>query len=183
VTITERQIENDSVLIIDDTLAESEITEFYELINGLPYRKKEVDHDGDEYPIFSVDFQTDKFLNGTKVGARGQKLLEELKSNQHQLYRSYVNMCHYGDVEYPHRDCAIDAEDITVLYYANTDWDYTWGGETKFYENKDTVFSVLPKPGRFVIFKGAIEHMGSIPSRLCKSSRYTVAMKFQKKQA
>lgn len=177
--ITEKEIEGKKLFVIDNSLKRKDIEEFYNLIIGLSYRKHERDDDSDEYPIFSVDFQPMKFVQDTTVGSMGLKLLNKLKSNQYRLLRSYVNMSHYGDVEYPHRDCEIDEKDVTVLYYANQQWDYTWGGETKFYEKKDTIYSILPHAGRFVIFDGAIEHMGSIPTRICKVSRFTVAMKFK----
>jgi Rps23 Pro-64 3,4-dihydroxylase Tpa1-like proline 4-hydroxylase len=84
----------------------------------------------------------------------------------------------YGDVAYPHRDCAIERDDITVLYYVNKDWHYKYGGETIFYEKKDSKLALLPKPGRFVIFPGSIEHMGSVCSRICKETRITLALKY-----
>lgn len=180
ISIQRKEIANKQVQIIDSAIRPDEVVEFYKFINELSYKKKEFDDDGDEYPIFSVDFQPSRFQEETAIGKKGAELLEQLRGQEYILNRAYVNMCHYGDVEYPHRDCGIGETDVTVLYYANKAWDYTWGGETKFYDNKDTTFCVLPKPGRFVIFDGAVEHMGSIPTRICKVSRYTVAMKFKR---
>jgi hypothetical protein len=60
----------------------------------------------------------------------------------------------------------------------NKKWDYKWGGETIFYEEKDTRMAVLPRPGRIVIFPGRVEHIGTIPTRICTQSRLTLALKY-----
>ncbi len=43
----------------------------------------------------------------------------------------------------------------------------------------DPQFVVGPKPGRLVIFDGAIPHAGRPPTRICFAPRYTYAMKFE----
>jgi len=64
----------------------------------------------------------------------------------------------------------------------NSDWHYKYGGETLFYSEKDTRLAVLPKPGRFVIFPGNIEHKGSIATRIWKEPRLSLALKFIKNE-
>jgi hypothetical protein len=68
----------------------------------------------------------------------------------------------------------------TMLIYAQSQWHYDWGGETKFYNNDLTeiALSVIPKPGRIVIFDGQIPHSASVPNRLAKEPRYTYAIKY-----
>lgn len=34
----------------------------------------------------------------------------------YRLFRVYVNLSNYVDIEYPHYDCPRDREDITILY-------------------------------------------------------------------
>lgn len=180
ITVTKQKIDDKYIFIIDNALTAKEIEETYQLVKKLPFTKNERDHEDDEYPIFSVDFEPDKLENLTPVGRMGKKLVQNYFQNlKLSLFRGYVNMCHYGDMEYPHRDCPIGTDHVTVLYYVNNNWDYTWGGATLFYNDNQTTFGVLPKLGRFVIFPGSIEHVGTIPTRECKISRLTLAMKYK----
>ena len=97
-----------------------------------------------------------------------------------QAYRCYCNLIVFGDMTYPHRDCAPGAQDVTALYYANAHWDRSWGGETMFYDARgDTALAINPRPGRLVLFRGAIEHCTGVPSRACFESRLTIACKFR----
>lgn len=178
--INTREVDGRTIYIIDEAISKEGIDDFYKFINSLSYTKKEQSDEDDQYPIFSVNFHANKFEEQTEVGSLGKELLEKLRSKEYSLYRAYINMCHYGDVEYPHLDCESDEDDITVLYYANKDWHYTWGGETQFYESHEAVMGVTPRPGRYVVFDGNIEHMGTIPTRICNTSRYTLAMKYSR---
>ena len=171
---------NADIFIIDNTVEDSEVQNFYNLVKSLSFTRTEKDDKDDKFPIFSVDFIPQKVQSGTVIGRKAHELLNQFyPDNQLKLSRSYINMSHFGDMEYPHRDCLIDENDITVLYYVNTYWDYTWGGETVFYEDKEPKTLVLPFPGRFVIFPGNIEHLGSVPTRDCSQSRFSFALKYK----
>lgn len=118
-----------------------------------------------EEPMFS------EFVSLVKQVFPGEKLTP---------YRTYINLMLYGDVAFPHRDCAPDRTDVTVLYYVNSVWKREWTGETLFFDdNHDARFAVTPRPGRTVIFRGAIEHRVGIPSRDCYAERLTLAYKFK----
>jgi len=176
---TER-IDNNEIYVIDHTVEPEDIEKFYALVKSLSYSRNEKDDEKDKFPIFSVDFVPEKVEGSTVIGKMARQLLSEFYPDQDFfLSRSYINMSHYGDMEYPHRDCPEQANDITILYYVNNHWDYTWGGETVFYEEKDPKILVLPAPGRFVIFPGRVEHLGSIPTRDCNQSRFSFALKYK----
>lgn len=96
------------------------------------------------------------------------------------LERLYVNSCLYGDMYFPHRDCDQNLQNITVLYYGNLAWHADWGGETIFFNDKhDAELAVTPRPGRFVVSRGAILHRGGVPSRACHEERVSVACKLR----
>ncbi|AMQ00391.1 2OG-Fe(II) oxygenase [Pedobacter cryoconitis] len=177
-------IDGKEIHIIDDIFSVAEIEAFYEYVNSLSFRKREKSLSYDEFPIFSTDFIPATFETETFIGKKSREILNQINSagKDYEMCRSYINLCAYGDVEYPHFDCDPDQSDITVLYYVNKFWDYKYGGETIFYENKQSRLAILPTPGRIVIFPGNIEHMGTIPTRICKLSRYSLAMKFRKKK-
>lgn len=172
------------IYIFDDVFNKDEIDAFYEYVSDLPFKKVEKSTVKDDFPIFSVDFDTKVLENEIYVGKKARDLLKIALANgadQYQLNRGYINLSQYGDVEFPHYDCGKDKEDYTVLYYVNNSWDYRYGGETLFYDNKDSRISISPKPGRFAIFPGNIEHTGGVPTRICKKARLSLALKFNKK--
>ena len=100
---------------------------------------------------------------------------------RYRLYRAYTNFASYGDMLYTHTDCAPDAKELTALWFIATQWDVEWGGETLFFNaDDDAEFVVSPRPGRLVLFDGAIKHCGRPPNRICFQPRYTFAMKLER---
>lgn len=96
-------------------------------------------------------------------------------------YRAYTNVATYGDMLFTHTDCLPDQRELTALWYLCERWDVEWGGETMFYDARDEVAcAVRPRPGRLVVFDGAIKHAGRPPNRICYASRYTMAIKFER---
>jgi hypothetical protein len=100
---------------------------------------------------------------------------------EYRPYRAYTNVASYGDMLFTHTDCLPDQHDLTALWYLCERWAVEWGGETMFYDAQDDVAcAVTPKPGRLVIFDGAIKHVGRPPNRICYAPRYTFAIKFER---
>jgi len=174
------KIDSKNIYIFDEVLSLNEIDAFYEYVNELSFTKTEKSTQKDEFPIFSVDFDP-RIFEESFIGVKARNLLQLVlndKESQYNLFRSYINLSQYGDVEFPHFDCNKNKNDFTVLYYVNNKWDYRYGGETIFYQGKDSRISISPKPGRFVVFPGNIEHTGGVPTRICKQSRLSLALKF-----
>ena len=48
-----------------------------------------------------------------------------------------------------------------------------------FDANGDAQVAVTPKPGRLLLFDGAIRHAGRPPNRNCPVGRYTFAVKLR----
>lgn len=96
-------------------------------------------------------------------------------------HRAYTNVASYGDVLFSHVDCLPDQHDLTALWYLCEEWDVEWGGETVFFDRRDEIAcAVRPRPGRLVVFDGAIKHAGRPPSRICYAPRYTLAIKLER---
>ncbi|TQD48926.1 hypothetical protein FKV25_04500 [Lysobacter aestuarii] len=96
-------------------------------------------------------------------------------------YRAYTNVASYGDMLFTHTDCLPEQRDLTALWYLCDRWDVEWGGETVFYDaNDELMCAVRPRPGRLVVFDGAIKHAGRAPNRICYTPRYTFAIKFER---
>jgi hypothetical protein len=98
----------------------------------------------------------------------------------HVPYRVYCNNILFGDTLYAHRDCEPTSDELTALFYPNATWSHDWAGETVFFDDAhDAVAIVSPRPGRMVVFDGAILHSARPPSRACMVSRLSLAVKFR----
>jgi hypothetical protein len=73
-------------------------------------------------------------------------------------------------------------ECLSLLYYVNCDWNINWGGETLFYSNDlhNIEYTSIFKPGRIIIFDGAIPHSARPQAVLSTQHRFTLACKFIK---
>ncbi|PST84258.1 hypothetical protein C7T94_05930 [Pedobacter yulinensis] len=178
--IRTEKIDNKSIYVIDNVVSEDEIEVFYDYATQLPYKRSEKSTSYDQFPIFSTDFDPAAFEQETFIGQKARTLLDKFADDAagYVLMRAYINLSNYGDVEFPHDDCPAEKDDMTVLYYVNKTWNYKFGGETMFYEGNDSRIAVLPAPGRFLIFPGNIRHMGTISTRICKESRFSLALKY-----
>lgn len=98
----------------------------------------------------------------------------------YRIYRCYCNHAAYGDMLFTHTDSVPGHKGLTALWYIAPEWNVEWGGETLFYNSKqDAEAAVTPKPGRLVVFDGAILHVGRPPNRICYAPRYTLAFKLE----
>ena len=94
-----------------------------------------------------------------------------------EVYRIYANYNLHGDFQFAHED----GDGWTALVFVNSRWDEDWGGELILYPDGEAAYaySILPSPGRMVIFDGMIRHRGGVPSKLCLEARISLAIKFK----
>ncbi|MGH8126255.1 MAG: 2OG-Fe(II) oxygenase [Rhodanobacteraceae bacterium] len=105
-------------------------------------------------------------------------------ADEYRIYRCYCNHAAYGDMLFTHTDAKPGRKGLTALWYIAPEWNVEWGGETLFYnKDQDAEAVVTPRPGRLVIFDGAITHVGRPPNRVCYAPRYTLALKLEPPQA
>ena len=74
-----------------------------------------------------------------------------------------------------------DGKGLTLLYYANVEWDIAWGGHTLFLDHTGQTVeqTVLFKPGRIVVFDGTLPHLILTQSARCPIHRYTYVMQYE----
>ena len=64
------------------------------------------------------------------------------------------------------------------MIYGNNNWDANWGSETVFFDkigsDAEIIKSILPKPGRLVLFDANIPHTGRVPSSMFPNYRYSL---------
>lgn len=91
-----------------------------------------------------------------------------------ELYDCHVNCFFPREVPNFHTDNESDGS-ITLLYYANTN-NYTEGGTEILDKDNFEVRSILPRPGRIVIFPGNCLHRAT---SFRDKKRFTVAFKYR----
>ena len=109
-----------------------------------------------------------------------KKTLPSLAST-HSCKYNYASGYVFGTHHELHSDYPKDWG-ITVMFYLNKVWDVSYGGETIFINNSgDITNSVIPKPGRVVIFDGSIPHAAREVSRTCIELRMVATFKYGNK--
>lgn len=96
--------------------------------------------------------------------------------------RAYASGMTHGTIHNLHVDDGFHNlnEIFTIMFYLNKEWDVTFAGETIFYyADNETIQSILPKPGRVILFDGAVPHLARDPSRICSELRMVATFKYQ----
>jgi Rps23 Pro-64 3,4-dihydroxylase Tpa1-like proline 4-hydroxylase len=99
------------------------------------------------------------------------------------LTRCWCNAILEGSKYFWHVDAGAprDTGDQTMLYYANSNWDKDWQGETLFCnKNGECEIAVAAKPGRIVIFDSGLMHKPVPISSIATTPRYSIVFQFMK---
>jgi len=172
-------VEGRDVFVFDDLLSEADLQAYVEALGRASFTRTEFakpetaeyKHWVSEMPLANVPrlplwVPTERAVAYARPGEK------------YEAYRAYTNYAAYGDMLYTHTDCRAHQRELTALWFFSTSWDCEWGGETMFFDaTGDAIFCVSPKPGRLVLFDGAIPHAGRPPSRICYAPRYSFAIK------
>jgi len=96
---------------------------------------------------------------------------------QFQVHGVFLNGQSHGQDGEIHRDWESPGEGFTFVVFMNTTWESSWQGEAVFYDESHTAirWSVIPEPGRLVVFDGSIPHWGRAPARRYTGLRLTLA--------
>lgn len=175
----EFQVDGRSVHVFDGLLSDAAIYE--QALARAPFTRTEVarpDTAGHRHWVAETRLDA---LAQQPILVLTQRAIGSFTENRaYRPYRAYTNVASYGDMLFTHVDCLPDRDELTALWYLCERWDIEWGGETVFFDRHDEIaLSVRPKPGRLVVFDGAIKHVGRPPNRICYLPRYTFAIKFE----
>lgn len=178
----EGRIEGREIRVYDDLVDHSVIEQIAAALDRNAFTRSEVARpDTSDYRHWARDIT----VESTRKLPIYQATMDALGSFEREgesfrLYRSYCNYAAYGDMLFIHTDSQPGDRELTALWFIAPRWEPEWGGETLFYNSDlDAEFVVSPRPGRVVIFDGAIPHAGRPPNRICFAARYTYAMKFE----
>lgn len=106
-------------------------------------------------------------------------VLSIMKSKK--LNRCWANAVLEGSKYFWHVDAMepIDKGSQTLLYYANSNWEKDWHGETLFMNSEgECEIAVSAEPGRLVLFGGKIMHKPVPISSIAPTPRYSVVFQF-----
>jgi len=135
--------------------------------------------------FWGMQLDINKFFNETIFEQIKETTKKKFKINQ--ILANAQSALQDGS---PHIDTE-NPKGITFIIYANTEWDYQWGGQTIFFDryriynklnnsfedivNSSDVHTIFPVPNTAVYFPSNMYHYAMGPSRDYYGLRYTVA--------
>ncbi len=174
-------VEGREVAIFDGLLPAADVARYTQMLHRVPFTRTEVARpDTAEYRHWVSEMAVPALVNLPLWKATADAVKALRPSDTYRPYRVYTNHAAYGDMLFTHTDAQPGAQELTVLWFLCEKWDTEWGGETLFFDDAgDAVFVASPRPGRMVVFDGAIRHVGRPPNRICYAPRYTFAIKLE----
>jgi len=158
-----------NLLISDNFLTSFQANKVYAEIKAYAYTYGE--SDTDEFPPNGMvyNFPSDSYLLKELLIPTYQAFP---KLVGHVPFRSYINYFAPTENPYFHSD---GDQGITVLIYVNPETSINEGGETQFLGANHCIHSVLPRPGRAVMFDARLVHKAT---SFRTQPRFTIAFKF-----
>ena len=172
-------VDGRDVFIFDGLMSEEDLDSYVEALARAPFTRTETAKpETAEYKHRVNEMQLANVTQLPLWPATERAISCVRPGEQLRPLRAYTNYAAYGDMLYTHTDCRPEQRELTALWYLSTRWEPEWGGETMFFDaSGDAMFCASPRPGRLVVFDGAIPHVGRPPSRICYTPRFTFAIK------
>lgn len=156
------------IQIFDNKIHNKE--EIFQELCSLPYKFGESDNPNSEPTGLTTEINEKTITYSSIINFISTNQVLKNKT----IHRSFVNLFIPKEFANYHTDGGDN--EYTLLYYANLNFDLNEDGETKFLSENNTLTSVLPIPGRIVVFPANYKHTAS-PYRT--KHRFTVAFKFK----
>jgi Rps23 Pro-64 3,4-dihydroxylase Tpa1-like proline 4-hydroxylase len=175
---------NEDIVVIDNLFTFSEIAGFETNFMSLNYSidnsnslevqsipNKRLVHKLDPAVLNNINFYNEHTLNTVH---------QFVDPSKYGFWRSYINLGLHSDSHQIHVDYWFKEKSKTLIYYANKNWDPSWGGSTTFFSSdlKNVLYNCAFVPGRIVIFDGAIPHSATPQYFSADQYRFTFVTKF-----
>ena len=137
------------------------------------------EHSAYIYP--SSSFSKEDIVNLSFFEGQGIKNIMRETLTAKVLARCWCNAILEGSKYFWHVDAGAprNTGDQTMLYYANSNWDKDWQGETLFCNGDgECEIAVSSKPGRIVVFDSHLMHKPVPISSIAPTPRYSVVFQF-----
>jgi len=172
-------VEGRDIFVFDGLVSDTDLGAYVEALARAPFMRTEfAKPDTAEYKHWASEMPLANVTRLPLWVATERAVAFARPGEHYRPLRAYTNYAAYGDMLYTHTDCLPDQRELTALWFISTHWEPEWGGETMFFDaSGDAMFCASPKPGRLVVFDGAIPHAGRPPSRICYTPRYSFAIK------
>jgi Rps23 Pro-64 3,4-dihydroxylase Tpa1-like proline 4-hydroxylase len=134
----------------------------------------------DNHRKFSIVLKKNNTINKILFD-QAEKIMESENLKKFtKLERSYASGYTHGTIHDLHTDDGSTEYNkvFTIMFYLNKHWDVTYGGETVFVNHDKSITSILPQPGRAILFDGFIPHLARDPSRICTELRMVATFKY-----
>lgn len=174
-------IEGRELVVHDDLLPAADIARYYSLLQQAPFTRTEFARPDTQTHRHWVSEMALSALLRLPLWQATASAVRALRPREaYRAYRAYTNHAAYGDMLHIHTDALPGARELTALWFVCDRWEPDWGGETLFFDDGgDARHAVSPRPGRLILFDGAIRHAGHPPNRNCYVPRYTLAIKLE----
>jgi SM-20-related protein len=175
------KIEGRDVFVFDDLVPPEESARYFQTLSRASFIRSEMARpDTQEHRHWVCEMPLENLPRISLWPATQTAVAAARPGEKYAPYRVYTNFAAFGDLLLTHVDALPNARELTALWFLSEKWDTEWGGETLFYDDAgDAQIAVSPKPGRLVLFDGAIRHAGKAPNRNCYVSRFTFAIKLR----
>lgn len=179
--IRRAQVEGRDIMVFDGLAASEDIGRYCRVLQQAAFTRTETARaDLAEHRHWVCEMPLEN-LARISLWSLTQDAIAQMRAGEsYAPYRAYTNYAGFGDMLFTHVDALPGARELTALWYLNEAWDAEWGGETLFFDSEgDAQVVVSPKPGRLLLFDGAIRHVGRAPNRICFAPRFTFAIKLR----
>jgi SM-20-related protein len=175
------QVEGRDIFVFDGLVPASEATVYFNAMNRAAFTRTETARpDSQDVRHWVCEMPLENLGQLSLWPATQAALSAARPGESYRAYRVYTNYASFGDLLLTHVDALPGARELTALWFLSEKWDTEWGGETLFYDGAgEAQLAVSPKPGRLLLFDGAIRHAGKPPNRNCYVSRFTFAIKLR----
>lgn len=169
--------------VFDDVFTFTQREMMYEVVKNIPYYIQggsTTDIQNFSDVALQSMFTYDQYTKFGLLYSKDREYMNLIK--QYQAHRFYSLLMNYSLKPHYHTDTK-GVPAVTLLYYANLEWNPDWGGETMFTDDTDLnkiVYTSAYKPGRVVLFDSEIPHKACPPSFHASHYRFTVVANMQK---
>lgn len=173
---------NKDIHIFDDLYDYRERTFFYSFMLQSLYRFNISDtgllENRGEYGLYSDYSADDVNRMGILTCDNAKPLLQYISGMN--LKQARINLSTLYDKNRFHIDTDSPKKAVTLLYYANLNWDIESSGHTLFSneDRSDIEHCIMYKPGRVVIFDGKIPHCILSPNTVSPAYRLSFALQY-----